>query len=69
MRVGGQTLARVATLTDSHQLSSSFDRAFTGSISAHSFAGTNRATALRFEDRFYYVISRKRKRMRMVIMK
>ena len=28
MRVGGQTLARVATLIDSHQLSSSFDRAF-----------------------------------------
>ena len=26
MRVGGQTLARVATLTNSHQLSSSFDR-------------------------------------------
>ena len=29
MRVGGQTLARVATLIDSHQLSSSFDRALT----------------------------------------
>ena len=29
MRVGGQTLVRVATLIDSHQLSSSFDRAFT----------------------------------------
>ena len=27
MRVGGQTLARLATLIDSHQLSSSFDRA------------------------------------------
>ena len=26
MRVGGQTLARVATLANSHQLSSSFDR-------------------------------------------
>ena len=29
MRVGGQTLARVATLIDLHELSSSFDRAFT----------------------------------------
>ena len=27
MRVGGQTLARVATLISSHELSSSFDRA------------------------------------------
>ena len=30
MRVGGQTLARVAALINSHQLSSSLDRALTG---------------------------------------
>ena len=34
MRVGGLTLARVATLIDSHQLSSSFDRALRNNIGA-----------------------------------
>ena len=40
MRVGGQTLARVATLIDSHQLSSSFDRALSHQALASSKLST-----------------------------
>ena len=45
MRVGGQTLARVATLIDSHQLSSSFDRALKIGL----------ASPLNFPDKLFFI--------------
>ena len=48
MRVGGQTLARVATLINSHQLSSSFDGALIDLTSINS-SNTRRRTSSDFQ--------------------